>query len=231
MHASISCIELSYLSSLLLGVLLGAVLRGNGVCVRAYASLHVLILWFGMMRRYVRDIFYKRDMVPYASRNRLFLEETSATSVPRQVHGSTAPWGVVLITVAGGVLDACAVAITPSKGADGFILAFCAVALSSKQYVFFPAAALLYLMLTAPMPGLYGIFRVLAMLVASLLNHAYVSPQWVALRIAIGVIILSCVSYPCSSVSLPPVLLLSCALYRLHANPVVILTIAALVSA
>lgn len=230
MHAWISCIGVSYLSSLVLGVVLGFVLRGSGVCAVGFAAVHALALWCTVSLQYVRECLYKRDLANHVNRNRAFLNQTAATSAPRHVIPHASEWGSLALALLGGACDGFAVVAVPPVGGDSYALSLAAVALCSSRLRWIPGMALVYVMLTTAVPGLHGVIRALCLFIGTVLSHSYVTVKWRILRIAAGTAVVASFSSTCASKGIPPVLLLAVSLYSVRANPVTVLTFAALVT-
>jgi len=209
---------------------LGLVLRGVGVCTGGYAAAHVLVLWFDVLVHYTRECLYKRDTDLHAARNAEFQVQTAATSAPRVVIRRTHAWGVLVLAVVGGISDGLSVVLSPSRGADSYALASLAVFIGGRHTRWCSGIALLYIMLTAPVPGVHGVMRALCLLLSTVLYHARLSPSWCLLRITVGTAIVYMTGVACAVRGVPPTLLLSVALHRARASPAIVLTLAALVS-
>lgn len=214
----------------MLGVLLGFVLRGAGVCVVGYVAVHTLVLWFDVFAPYMRECVYKRDLSAHVERNRAFLNQTAATSAPRHVIPGASVRGNLALALLGGVCDGLAVALVPVMGGDSYALALGAVALCGSRTRWMPGIALLYIMLTVDVPGVHGVLRSMCLLLGTVLCHGYTSLAWRALRVLTGACVLALEGSVCASKGIPPVLLLAVGLYRMRANPVLVLTFASLVT-
>ena len=214
----------------MLGVALGLVLRHSGVCAVGFVAVHLLVLWFDVLVRYVCECSYKRSLSAHVERNHAFLRQTNATSAPRHVIPRASSWGHVGLALAGGVCDGLAAALQPAPGGDSYALSLAAVLLCQPRTRWMPGVALLYVMLTVPVPGVHGVLRALLLMAGAVLCHGYAHVAWQVLRVAVGVSVLGAHGGPCASKSVPPVLLLAFALYRARANPALVLTFAALVA-
>lgn len=215
---------------MVVGVLLGFVLRRSGVCVVGYVAVHALLLWVDAFAPYIRECVYKRDISAHVERNRAFLNQTAATSAPRHVIPGASMRGNLALAVLGGVCDGLAVSLLPGKGGDSYALALGAVALCGAQTRWMPGIALLYIMLSVDVPGVHGVLRSMCMLLGTVLCHGYTNVAWRTLRVLLGACVLALNNSACASKSIPPVMLLALGLYRMRANPVLVLTFASLVT-
>lgn len=230
MHAWISCIGVSHLSSMVLGVLLGCILRSTGACAVSFVAVHGFVLWFDVLFNYVCECAYKRDLSAHAERNSAFLTQTAATSAPRHVIPGTSVRGNLALATLGGVFDGLAVTLVPAKGGDSYALALSAVALCAPRTRWMPGIALVYIMLTVAVPGVHGVLRAMCMLIGAVLCHGYTQLRWRCLRVLVGTCVVASSQNTCASKGMPPVIFLALGLYRLRANPVLVLTFASLVT-
>lgn len=195
-----------------------------------YVAVHMLVLWFDVLAKYIRECVYKRDLSAHVERNRAFLNQTAATSAPRHVIPGASVRGNFALAVLGGVCDGLAVALVPARGGDSYALTLGAVALCGARTRWMPGIALLYTMLTVDVPGVHGVLRSMCLLLGAVLCHGYTSLAWRSFRVFTGACVLALQGSACASKGMPPVLLLAMGLYRMRANPVLVLTFASLVT-
>lgn len=228
-----SCSYLPHLSSVVLGVVLGIVMRDNGVCPHGYIGLQVVLLWLRVGIHHVYPCFYSTCTAEHADRNRQVAELGRATSVPRVLHvGRPRTARYAILSVLGGACDALSLTLGAANG-DSHVLSVAALAVSSRVSRVPTLGLAAYVFLSRPLPLVHGILRGLVTGVSVLSSMAILPQPWAVLRVGVAsaVAILSNRSMCLSQLgAVSPAVLLSVSLYSVRVNPVLMLTFAIFVN-
>jgi hypothetical protein len=209
-----------HISSVVLGVYLGHVLRDNGVCPRGYVALHVVILWLRVGIQYVYPCVYSTRAAEYADVNLGVVH----IGRPRTAH-------CVLLSVLGGGCDALSLTMGAANG-DSHVLSVAALALSSRTTRVPTLCLVVYVFTSRPLPLVHGVLRGLVTAVSVLSSLAILPRPWAVLKLGVASAVAIAVARPCLSQlgAVSPALLISISLYSLRVNPVLLLTFAIFVN-
>ena len=217
---------------MLLGVILGFVIRGKSVCHRGYLSLQLMILWLRIGLQYAYPCVYSSQGAEHKDLNRSVAELNRATSVPRVVHvGRPRIAHYVMLSVVSGLTDALSLTMGAAAG-DSHMLSLAALALSSRATRLPSLCLAVYVFLSQPLPLVHGILRGLLTAISVLSSLAILPRQWAVFRIGVASAVAMSAAGPCLSQvgSISPALLISFSLYSLRVNPVSLLTFAVFVN-
>ena len=223
------------ISSAVLGVLLGYVTQDASVCPSGYAAVHIVLWWLRVCIPPLLAWLVSVDTSAYRDSNHASVQLNYTSSAPRLSQTARPRYArlmhCALISMLGGACDALSLTIGPSSG-DCHVLALGAVAVAPRRARPVVCALAAYVFWLQPLPSIHGIMRGLAIAVSVLGSLAILPPIWTVLRVMVTVLVtIGSSTASCSSKlgAVSPAMLLSVALFDLRLNPMVILTLAAIV--